>query len=250
MHMTENFLLFVVAGFAAQFVDGTLGMAYGVTCSSLLLSVGLPPAIVSATVHAAECFTTGASALSHRAFGNVNGHLFRRLLVPGVIGAVLGSYILTRLPGEKLRAYSAGYLLVMGLVIIIKAFREFPARTVSTHLIPLGFAGAFIDAIGGGGWGPIVATTLIARGNALRETVGSVNAVEFFVTLAASVTFLATLGLSHWHVIFGLALGGLVAAPIAAWACRHLPTKPFMILVGVLIIALSIRTLLKAVGLI
>jgi len=246
--MTENILLYFAAGFAAQLVDGALGMAYGVTSSSLLLSVGLPPAIVSATVHAAECFTTGASALSHRAFGNVNGPLFRRLLIPGVIGAVVGSFVLVALPGEELRPYSASYLLVMGLVIIAKAFREFPPRIVSTHLIPLGFAGAFIDAIGGGGWGPIVATTLIARGNTLRETVGSVNAVEFFVTLAASVTFLSTLGLGHWQIILGLALGGLLAAPIGAWACKRLPTKPFMILVGMLIVALSIRTLLKAIG--
>jgi uncharacterized protein len=186
--------------------------------------------------------------LSHRAFGNISGLLFRRLLVPGVMGAVVGAYILTTLPGDGLRPYVAGYLAVMGLVIIVKAFREFPPRQVSTHLTPLAFTGAFIDAIGGGGWGPIVATTLIVRGNALRETVGSVNAVEFFVTLAASVTFLAALGLSHWQVIFGLALGGLFAAPIGAWACTRIPPKPFKILVGMLIVALSIRTLLRVVG--
>lgn len=246
--IAESFLLYVAAGFAAQMVDGSLGMAYGVTSSTLLLTIGLPPATVSATVHAAECFTTGASAISHRLIGNVNAQLFRRLLVPGIAGAVVGAYILSELPGAQLRAYSASYLLVMGLVILVKAFREFPPRTVSTYLIPLAFAGAFIDALGGGGWGPIVATTLIARGNGLRETVGSVNAAEFFVTVAASITFLVTLGIGHWQVIVALALGGLLAAPIGAWACKRLPTKPFMVLIGLLILGLSIRTLLKALG--
>jgi uncharacterized membrane protein YfcA len=244
--MTTDFLLYVTAGFAAQIIDGALGMAYGVTASTLLMSSGIPPAAVSATVHAAECFTTGASALSHHSFGNVNGPLFRRLLIPGVIGAIMGAYILAGLPGDRLRPYISSYLMIMGVIIIIKAFREFPPRTITTHLIPLGFAGAFIDAIGGGGWGPIVATTLIVRGNNIKETVGSVNAVEFFVTVAASVTFILTLGLSNWQIILGLALGGLLAAPIGAWACKRLPTRPFMIVVGVLVIMLSLRTLLKA----
>ena len=237
-----------MVGFAAQLVDGSLGMAYGVTSSTLLLSSGLPPAIVSATVHATECFSTGASAVSHRVFGNVNTRLFRRLLVPGIAGAVVGAYILSELPGDQLRPYSAGALLVMGLVILVKAFREFPARTVSTYLIPLAFGGAFIDAVGGGGWGPIVATTLIVRGSGPRETVGTVNAVEFFVTVAASITFLVTVGIGHWQVILALALGGLLAAPIGAWLCKRLPARPFMVLVGLLIVGLSIRTVLKALG--
>jgi uncharacterized membrane protein YfcA len=244
----EDLLLYLLAGFTAQVVDGTLGMAYGVTASTLLLSIGLPPVTVSATVHAAECFTTGASAISHRAFGNVDGRLFRRLLVPGVAGAVVGAYTLSELPGAQLRPYSASYLLVMGLVLLVKAFRDVSSRTVSTNLIPLAFAGAFIDAIGGGGWGPLVATTLIVRGNGLRTAVGSVNAVEFFVTVAASLTFLVTLGIRHWEVILALALGGLLAAPIGAWACQRLPTRPFMVLVGLLIVALSIRTLIQALG--
>lgn len=208
----------------------------------------MSPAVVSATVHAAECFTTGASAISHHAFGNVNRVLFRRLLLPGVIGAVLGAYILVSIPGDVLKPYVASYLLIMGGVIILKAFHEFPPRTVSTHLVPLGFFGAFVDALGGGGWGPIVATTLIVRGNHLREAVGSVNAVEFFVTLAASITFVVTLGLTNWPIILGLALGGVLAAPIGAWACKRVPVKPFMILIGMLVIILSTRTLLKYFG--
>ena len=238
----KDFVFYVAAGFLAQLIDGSLGMAYGVTSSSLLLGFGLPPATVSATVHAAECFSTGASALSHHAFGNINKTLFRKLLLPGVAGAVLGAYILSNLPGDAIKPYISAYLLLMGIVIIIKAFRQFPSRTVTTHLAPLGFFGALI---GGGGWGPIVASNLIARGNHMPEAVGSVNAVEFFVTLAASLMFLLTIGFVHIDIIAGLALGGVAAAPLAAWACKKIPTKPFMIMVGLLIIGLSIRTLVK-----
>ena len=243
MDLDANFLLFVIAGFVAQLIDGALGMAYGVTASSLLLSFGLPPAVTSATVHAAECFSTGASALSHRAFGNVNSLLFRRLLIPGVAGAVVGAYLLSNFQGDAIRPFIAVYLFGMGIVILIKAFRAFPSGAVTTHLVPLGFFGAFVDAVGGGGWGPIVSSTLIARGNDVRSTVGSVNAVEFFVTVAASVTFFMTMGLSNWPIILALAIGGLLAAPLGAWACRHISVKPFMIGVGLLVCLLSIRTL-------
>jgi uncharacterized protein len=241
--VSPEFGWYVLAGFLAQLIDGALGMAYGVTASSLLLTLGIPPAATSATVHAAECLTTGASAVSHHAFGNVDRELLRKLLLPGILGAVLGAYILVQLPGAALRPYVAAYLLIMGGVIILKAFRPFPPRNVTTHLGPLGFFGAMIDAMGGGGWGPIVATTLVVRGNDVRRTIGTVNAVEFFVTVAASVTFFLALGLTYWPVIAGLALGGVLAAPLAAWACRRVPVKPLLILVGVLVIALSTRTL-------
>ncbi|MGQ0600882.1 MAG: sulfite exporter TauE/SafE family protein [Anaerolineales bacterium] len=246
--LNPEFALYVLAGFIAQIIDGALGMAYGVTASSILMALGVPPAATSATVHAAECFSTGASALSHRAFGNVDGVLFRRLLVPGVLGAILGAYILSNFPGDALRPYVAGYLVVIGIVIVYKAFRPFPPREVTSHLVPLGFIGAFVDAVGGGGWGPMVASNLIVRGNDIRKTIGSVNAVEFFVTLAASVTFLITLGLTNWQIILGLGIGGVLAAPLGAWASRHIPVKPFMIFVGVLVILLSTRTLLVVFG--
>jgi uncharacterized protein len=248
--LPDHFLYYVLAGFVAQIIDGALGMAYGVTASSLLISFGVPPAATSATVHAAECFTTGASAISHHAFGNVDKFLFRRLLIPAVIGAIIGAYILSSFPGDALKPYISGYLIIMGVVIIAKAFMQFPPRNVTSHLVPLGFFGALVDAIGGGGWGPIVASNLIARGNNIRITVGSVNAVEFFVTLAASVTFFLTLGLTHWHIILGLALGGVVAAPFGAWLSKRIPVRPFMVLVGVLIVTLSSRNLLLAFHLI
>ena len=245
---TAEFGLYVLAGFIAQIIDGALGMAYGVTASSILISFGVPPAASSATVHAAECFTTGASALSHHAFGNVDGFLFRRLLVPGILGAILGAYLLSNFPGDELRPFISFYLISIGIIIVYKAFREFPPRRVTSHLIPLGFFGALIDAIGGGGWGPIVASNLIVRGNDIRKTIGSVNAAEFFVTLAASATFLITLGFTNWQIILGLAIGGILAAPLGAWASRHIPIKPFMIFVGILVILISLRTLLIFYG--
>ncbi|MDO8785369.1 MAG: sulfite exporter TauE/SafE family protein [Syntrophales bacterium] len=236
---------YMLAGFAAQIIDGTLGMAFGVSASTLLLSSGLRPATVSATVHAAEVFTTGLSGLSHHYFGNIDRRLFWCLVIPGVAGAIVGAYVLASLPGERLTPIIAVYLLAMGVLIIVRVFKTVPPVSVTTHLMPLGFLGAFIDAVGGGGWGPVVASTLIARGNHARLTVGSVNAAEFFVTLAASLTFIATIGLQHWHIILGLAIGGMAAAPLGAYACKKIPHRPFMFLVGLLVVGLSIRTLVK-----
>lgn len=244
----SDFVFYALVGFAAQLIDGTLGMAYGVSASTLLIARGLPPAAVSATVHAAEVFTTGVSAVSHRYFGNIDKKLFWSLVIPGVMGAALGAYILSQLDGDVFKPFIALYLLGMGALIVTRSFRHSPPVTVTSHVRPLGFVGAFVDAIGGGGWGPVVASTLIARGNNARQTVGSVNAAEFFVTLSASVTFILTLGLSHWQVILGLAVGGAIAAPIGAYACSRIPHKPFMFVVGLLVIVLSVRTIALALG--
>jgi uncharacterized protein len=241
--MDSEFLWFVAVGFAAQLIDGALGMAYGVTASSLLLALGVPPAVSSATVHAAECFTTGASAVSHRAFDNVDRRLFRSLLLPGIVGAIVGAYALSNLPGERLKPLVAAYLLVMGATIVCKAFRPSTTRPVTTHLGAVGFAGATLDALGGGGWGPIVTSTLVGRGSDPRRTIGTVNAAEFFVTVSASVTFFLTIGLSNWPMIAALAIGGIPAAPLGAWACRRLPTPRLMAFVGLLVVATSARTL-------
>jgi len=241
--LSYDFIVYVVIGFAAQLVDGALGMAYGVTASSLLLGVGVPPALSSATVHAAECFTTGTSAISHHAFGNIDKHLFRRLLLPGMLGAAVGAYVLVHLPGDAIKPWIAGYLLVLGLVIIVKGFRELTSRRVTSHLIPLGFFGALVDAIGGGGWGPVVTSNLLARGNEARFTIGTVNAVEFFVTVTASLVFLMTLGISHWQIVVGLALGGVAAAPIGGWLVKRLHARWLLVVVGLLVVGLSTRTL-------
>ena len=244
--MEDNILIFIIVGFIAQMIDGALGMGYGVSSTSFLLGIGIPPAAASASVHAAEIFASGVSGFSHWKLGNVNKRLFLKLLIPGIIGGVIGAYILTSIPGKTIKPFIAFYLLIMGLIIVLKAFRKIQSKEVKTYLEPLGFVGGFFDAIGGGGWGPIVTTTLVARGNNPRFTIGTINLVEFFVTIAVSIAFILTIGLVHWKIILGLTLGGVTAAPLAAFACRKVPTKALMMLVGVFVIFLSLRTLYLA----
>lgn len=244
--MPASFLAFVAIGFVAQMIDGALGMAYGVSSNTILLSLGIPPKFASASVHAAEVVTTGVSGLSHLRFGNVHLDLARALVIPGVLGGVVGAYVLTSVDGEIIKPFIAIYLAVMGCVIIWKAFHQAAPRNVRSAIVPLGLIGGLMDAIGGGGWGPIVTTTLVARGNPPRYTVGSVNLTEFFVTLAQSITFLLVLRLDlllYGRIILGLLIGGALAAPLAAYVAKRLPTKPFMVLVGAVIILLSVRTL-------
>lgn len=236
-------LPFVLVGFLAQIVDGALGMAYGVTSTSVLLSLGVTPAAASASVHAAEIFTTAVSGLSHHRLGNVDKELIKRLLIPGVLGGVLGAYLLTSVPGDLIKPFVSAYLLLMGLIIIRRAFARSEQPAGPVPLIPLGLIGGFFDAVGGGGWGPVVTTTLVARGKEPRFAIGSVNLSEFFVTLSESITFILTIGLVYWKVILGLLLGGVLAAPLAAYVCKRLPTRALMILVGILIITLSVRTI-------
>lgn len=246
--MTDGLLLYTLIGFSAQLVDGALGMAFGVISSSILLSFGIHPAAVSATVHAAECISTGASAASHHAFGNIDRKLFLRLLPAAVLGAILGAYVLSNLSADFIKPYITLYLMLMGIVIIVKAFGTIAPKEVTSHVGTLGFFGALLDVMGGGGWGPIVSTNLIARGNDVKTTIGSVNAAEFFVTLSASATFFMTLGFAeHLDIIVGLALGGAVAAPLAALLCKHVPVKPLMIAVGTLITALSFYNFINIV---
>ncbi|MBC7224318.1 MAG: sulfite exporter TauE/SafE family protein [Anaerolineae bacterium] len=221
------------------------------------LGLGVPaitPAVASASVHAAEIFTTAMSGLSHLRFGNVEKGLFRRLVIPGVIGGVLGAYVLTTLPSDVIKPVVALYLMAMGLVILRKALgwgREEAPHLPNRLVVPLGTIGGFFDAIGGGGWGPIVTSTLVARGKHPRFAVGSVNLAEFFVTLAESVTFVLTIGQGlaqmGW-VILGLIIGGVMAAPLAAYVCRKLPTRTLMIIVGLVIIVLSLRTICLALA--
>ncbi|GAB4421305.1 MAG: hypothetical protein Kow00106_18150 [Anaerolineae bacterium] len=242
--MIEDILIYVAVGFAAQMIDGALGMAYGVSSTTFLLSTGVGPALASASVHMAEVFTTLVSGLAHLRFGNVDRTLFRKLVVPGVLGGVLGAYVLSELPGDTIKPYVAIYLMLMGLRILWKAWRqqEKSAQGVR-HILPLGLAGGFFDAIGGGGWGPIVTSTLVANGHNPRTSVGSVNAAEFFVTFSQSVVFLVTIKLANWEIIAGLIAGGVIAAPLAALVCRRLSARKLMFFVGVLIVALSLRTL-------
>jgi uncharacterized membrane protein YfcA len=241
-----SILPFIFVGFLAQIIDGALGMAYGVSSTSLLLGLGVPPVTASATVHTAEIFTTAASGFSHWRLGNTDSHFVRKLLVPGVIGGVLGAYILASIPGDRIKPFVALYLLIMGIVILWKVIRGCDPSMRPTPLVSLGLIGGFFDAIGGGGWGPIVTSTLVAHGNQPRHTIGSVNMVEFFVTLAESITFIASIGLSHWNVIIGLIIGGIVAAPFGAHIVRKLPTKAMLTGVGLLIVCLSLHSITQA----
>lgn len=246
--MELTILLYVLVGFVAQMIDGALGMAYGVSSNTFLLSLGIPPAAASASVHMAEVVTTGISGFSHWRLGNVDWKLVRRLLIPGVIGGAAGAYLLTSIDGNVIKPYIAAYLLLMGGVIIYKAFtiqpRTKPDEYHGPRISGLGLLGGFCDAIGGGGWGPVVTSTLVARGKYARTTIGSVNFSEFFVTLSQSVVFVLTLSLSeYWQIILGLLIGGAIAAPLAARMTKNLPLKALMIMVGILIIILSIRTI-------
>lgn len=245
--MWEDFLLYVAVGLAAQLVDGAIGMAYGITSTSILLGFGTPPATASACVHAAETFTTAASGISHWKLGNVDKKLVLRLAVPGMIGGALGAYALSSIDGTLIKPFIAAYLLIMGVFILRQALRrQVGEREPPENVAPLGFAGGFVDSIGGGGWGPIVTTTLIGRGTTPRYAIGSVNLAEFFVTLVISATFMFTIGLELWPIISGLVVGGVLAAPFAALATKHLPDKPLMIIVGCVIILLSLRTIVAA----
>lgn len=245
----NEFLLFALVGFIAQLVDGLVGMGYGVTATTFLLSLGISPLVASASTHAAEVITTGFSAASHLGFGNVDRSLVARLLIPGVIGSVLGAYVLISVPGDLIKPYIAAYLLLMGVVIVVKAVRNRRTTTETRRgLLPLAFAGGFCDSIGGGGWGPIVVGTLIARGGDPRYTIGSANAAEFFITVASSVTFILTIGLTQWKAIAGLALGGAIASPIAAWLASRAPRRQLLAIVGIVVIVLSVRTIWKAIG--
>ncbi|MBE3072924.1 MAG: sulfite exporter TauE/SafE family protein [Acidobacteria bacterium] len=241
-------LFFVGVGFLAQMIDGALGMAYGVTSTTFLLSRGILPAQASAAVHASEMVTTLVSGISHLALRNVDMQLFKRLVIPGVIGAAVGAYVLSSLPGDRIRPFVSAYLLIMGLLILRKAARgNIQPQRVTTRIRRLGLAGGFFDAIGGGGWGPIVTSTLVARGNEPRYTIGSVNTAEFFVTVSACVVFFMTVGFGYWRIIISLIIGAVIAAPIAAFVCRRINARLLMTLVGILISLLSLRTILQSV---
>ncbi|PWK28866.1 hypothetical protein LV89_00419 [Arcicella aurantiaca] len=245
--LNQDFFIYLLIGVFAQLVDGTLGMGYGATSTSFLLSVGVPPAISSTGVHVAEMFTTGASALSHYKFKNINKRLVTYLLVPGVIGSVVGAYLLSDvIDGKVIKPFIAVYMIVLAVMIIIKGLRNNNVKKKTKNLGVLAVFGGFMDAVGGGGWGPIVTSTLIGRGRDPRYTIGSVNAAEFAISFASGITFLLFEGINGWQVIAGLIIGGVVAAPFGAFFVNKIKRRPMTIVVGLLIIYLSSRTLMKA----
>ncbi len=247
--MDINIFTFIVVGFLAQMIDGALGMAYGVSSTSFLLFAGVPPVTASASVHMAEVFTTFVSGISHFSFKNIDKNLLKRLVIPGVVGGIIGAYILTSVSGKAIKPYMNVYLVIMGSIIIYKAFKKIAFKESSVKRTwGLGLAGGFFDAIGGGGWGPIVTSSLVADGHHPRFAIGTVNIAEFFVTLAQAVTFVTFLGvMQQGQAVLGLAIGGVIAAPLAAFLCKRMPTKVLMVMVGVLIVFLNARELVLLV---
>ncbi len=241
--INSDIFYYILGGFIAQMIDGALGMAYGVTATTFLMSVGITPAAASASVHASEVFTSGVSGYMHLKFGNVNSKLFKTLVIPGIIGAILGAYVISSLENYAvyIKPIVSTYTLFLGAIIIRKALIKRQEKRQLKRVGWLALFGGYLDSIGGGGWGPIVSSTLIASGRHPKYTIGSVNLTEFFVSLASSLTFFTVIGLGYWQVIAGLILGGVVAAPIAARLANKLPVKSMMILVGIVIIVVSLR---------
>ena len=237
----------IAVGFLAQAIDGALGMAYGITSTTFLLSAGASPAMASASVHIAEVFTTGVSGISHAKLGNVNKKLFLSLLVPGMIGAVLGAYVITQFDGKAMKPFISAYLLIMGIYVLSKAWRKIKVRkTDPQHVGKLALFGGFVDAAGGGGWGPVVTTSLVGTGSDPRTTIGSVNFAEFFLALTGAISFTLMIGTGVWVLVLGLVIGGLFAAPFAAIMTKRLSTRTLFILVGTLISIVSVYNLYTA----
>lgn len=246
----STFYTFIAIGFCAQLIDGALGMAYGASSSALLLHFGVSPKIASASVHMAEVFTTGVSGLSHLKFKNIDKKLLIKLVVPGVFGAIIGAYLLSSvLDGGFIKPYISAYLLILGLIILIKGIRN-EAKTHKkvrrTGLLAL-FGGAF-DAIGGGGWGPIVTSNILNQGKDPRMTIGTVNTAEFFVTFFATGIFLMYVGVDNWQVVLGLIIGGVIAAPLGALIASRINKRVLMIIVSLVIILTSTLTVFDSLN--
>jgi len=241
-------LPFILIGFAAQLVDGALGMAFGVICNTLLVAVlGVPPATASARIHVVEIFTTGASGLSHLFHRNIDWPLFWRLLIPGVVGGVLGAYVLTSLHADVVKPFVLGYLVLIGIWLLVRGLLYPPKIHKPKVVAPLAVVGGFLDAAGGGGWGPVVTSNLLVQGGEPRKVVGTVNSVEFFLAVAVSAAFI-------WHLGFeqilgptlGLIIGGVAAAPLGAMMAKRFSPKLMLVMVGIVLISTSAFGLYRA----
>ncbi len=243
-------LPFIAVGFAAQLVDGALGMAFGVICNTLLVGVmGVPPAVASQRVHLVECFTTATSGLSHLLHGNVDKRLFFSLLIPGMIGGILGAYVLTSLDAAVVKPFVLLYLTGIGFYILARGIFYPPKIKEAKLIAPLGLVGGFLDAVGGGGWGPVVTSNLLIQGADPRKVIGTVNVVEFFLTITVSLAFIYHLGLADVAgATLGLLIGGLLAAPLGAWVAKRFPPRQMLILVGIVLTLTSTYGVYRAWG--
>lgn len=251
--MDSTFLLellpFIAAGFAAQIIDGALGMAFGVISSTLLISLGLPPAAASAGVHTVETFTTGISGISHILHKNVDWRLFRRLAIPGIVGGILGAYVLSSIDAAVVKPFVLAYLAGIGVLLVWRGTNHPPHHVPPKVVAPLGLAGGFLDAAGGGGWGPIVTGNLLVQGAEPRRVIGTVNTTEFLVTATISATFIATLGWKAFtYATLGLLIGGVIAAPVGARIAAKVNAKLLLTAVGVLLIITSLYGIYRALA--
>ena len=251
-----SLILIALAGFGASFVDGALGMGFGVTSTTLLLAVGLSPALASASVHLAKLGTAAASGAAHARFGNVDWSGVRRVGIPGAIGAFIGATVLSNLSTKAALPFTGTLLFILGVYIVLRfvlgrAPRRKPGTPGLRLMIPLGLVGGFVDATGGGGWGPVTTPTLLADGRlSPARVVGTVNTAEFIVALAASLGFLIGLGTAgiDLGIVLALLIGGVIAAPLAAWVVRFLNARILGVVVGCFILLLNARLILMAVG--
>lgn len=243
----ESLLPFIAIGFAAQMIDGALGMAFGQISSTLLVSIGVPPAAASAGVHTAETFTTAISGISHVLHKNVDWRLFGRIVVPGVIGGVTGAYVLTQVDAAVAKPLVLGYLTLLGLYLLWRGATHRHTEREPRIVEPLGLIGGFLDAAGGGGWGAVVTSNLLVQGASPRKTIGTVNTAEFFLTVTISATFIAALGWAAFtRATLGLLIGGVLAAPLGAYFAKRVNADLLLTLVGIVVTVTSLFGLYRA----
>lgn len=244
----EAILPFIAIGFFAQLVDGALGMAFGVIANTSLLALGVPPALASSYVHIIKAFTGGIGGLSHILHKNVDWNLCLRLSIAGIIGGVIGVFVLTNIHAEVAKPFVLAYLTGIGIFILWRGLGHHFIERKAKIVEPVGLVGGFLDATGGGGWGPVVTSNLLIQGNNVRMTVGTVNVAEFFLAIAVSATFIVSLGFDDLtEPVIGLLIGGIVAAPAGAWLTKHIPARPLMVLVGTVLVLSSLFGIYKAV---
>jgi uncharacterized protein len=250
------FYWMVMVGFLAEIVAGSMGMGYGVICTTVFLMLNIPPPVISATIHSAESFTTAAGSISHYKFGNVNKKLTKRLAIPAIIGAVCGALLLTYV-GERYAKMTkpliGAYTLYLGIKILQNAFAKKNVngnggiKKKKTNITALGLVGGFIDSFGGGGWGPLVTGTFIKNGRTPRYVIGSSTIAKFILTVASAITFIFTVGIQHWNMVAGLLLGGVITAPFSAMLTAKLPVKKMFVVVGIVVIIMSIITICRSI---
>ena len=251
-----RFFWMLLAGFFAEIVAGSMGMGYGVICTTILLILNIPPPVISASIHSAESFTSAAGTISHYKLGNINMKLFKRLAIPAIIGAIIGAIALTYV-GEKYakltKPFLAAYTMYLGIRILSNAFRTKNTNGADgkpkrkTNITALGLIGGFIDSFGGGGWGPLVTGTFIKNGRTPRFVIGSSTAAKCVLTVASAITFIFTIGIHHWNIVAGLLIGGIITAPFSAMLTSKLPVRKMFIAVGIVVIACSLITLYRAI---